>query len=280
MLSKFLLSGLLFTSSLTFMSVAMAGFEDDGDTLKISVRKLKSGSKNGEIFVEGTKCSVSNLTQPSWGALDGLEKGDKLKAVKKDGSFYFAHIQDAGFPTKYNYSTEQWATGFNNPIKRIIFDLKVTPLSEKTTVEFNDNVVPSTTIVSTSKLEQKEEKVENKTPVLSSINLSPVDMVEFDFFKNLVLTGKLLSKGLQMGKLVTNQGTFSVTNISYMLPVLYDSVKFTAYASYGSNGEFVLTQVTNSGYEMKLNPQTNQMEYDYTRPIPGKSVVVKIKKIN
>jgi len=279
MLNKLALGGLLLTSSLALTSAAVAGFEDNGDTLKISVRKLQSGSKYGEIFVQGKKCTVSNLTPALWSSLQDLQKSDKLTASKNQGSFYFSHTQGGGFETKYNEETKQWEPDFEKPLPGMtIFNLKVTPLSEKPTVETietNNNVVPLTTTLSSLKLESKEEIKEEKPSISSSVTISPVEMVEFDYSgQNLVLTVEQLEKGFQEGKLVTNHGTFSVAPASQYASNTFTTIwdKKQKLTGYISGGQFYFSHMEGMGYEMKYNEETKQWEPDYTRPMPGVEV--------
>jgi len=272
MLNKFALGGLLLTSSLALTSAAMAGFEDNGDTLNISVRKLQSGSKYGEIYVQGKKCTVSNLTPALWSSLQDLKKDDKLTASKNQGSFYFSHTQGGGFETKYNEETKQWEPDFEKPLPGMtIFNLKLTPLSEKPTVETienNTNVVSLTTTLSSLKIDQ--EIKEEKPSISSSVTISPVELVEFDYGRNLVLTAEQLEKGFLEGKLVTNHGTFSVAPshqyASNTFTMIWDKKqKFTGYVS---GGQFHFSHME-GGYEMKYNEETKEWELDYTRPTPG-----------
>jgi|GEM_PF-2677562 len=278
MLNKLALGGLLLTSSLALTSAVTAGFEDDGNTLKVSVRKLKRGSKDGEIFVQGTKCAVSNLTPALWDSLQDLKKDDKLKAFKNQGSFYFSYTR-GGFESRYNEETKQWETDFEKPLPDVtVFNLKVTPLSDKTTVETieaNNNVVPLTTTLSSLKLEQKEELKEEKPSVSSSVTISPVEQVEFDDSgQSLVLTAAQLEKGLKEGKLVTNHGTFSVAPADQNAPnsfvkILDKQQKFTGYVS---EGQFYFHH-SEYGFAMniKYNDETQTYGYqpDYTKPGEG-----------
>lgn len=284
MLNKFLLSGLLFTSSLALMSAANAGFEDDGNTLRISVRKLKSGSKNGEISVQGTKCSVVNLTPAFFNLIGELGEKEKLVASKREGVFYFSRIIDGGFEMKKNLETQQLEPDYDKPLPGItIFDLAVKPLSGKTTVDSkSETVAPITTALSTMKLEEKKE--EKKSSVSSSVTVSQVDMVEFGGYsgKDLVLTGEQLERGLQTGKLVTNYGTFSVAQAPHSytsFSMLYDkSRKFTGSES---NGTFSFSHMEGGGPTLKQNLETQQWEYDYNNMMPSTQVFsLIVKKID
>lgn len=248
----------------------MAGFEDDGDTLKVSVRKLKSGSKYGKIIVQETECSVSNLTPALWSSLRDLKKDDKLKAVKKNGSFYFSLIQDADFPTKYNPSTDKWDTD-SKPLKSIIFDLKVTPPSTVDDVDSNTgSPLPMTQPLASLKLEEVNEKAPS---VPSSVVATSVETVEW-FGKKLVLTAEQLEKGFQEGKLVTNHGTFSVGSGSPYASNLFCMLRnnHLKFAADESEGQFNFFHME-SGPERKYNPEIKALELDYKNLTPEMEVL-------
>ncbi len=300
MLKKTLISGLLLTSSFVALSPVNAGsgFEDEGRTLVLSVKKLKSGYKNEGLIVQGKHLSMKSIGTPNF-ENPSLDKKMKLSAsVNLDGDFNFSYTTPGGPGMKYNEETKEWEPDFYSCMPgETLFDLIVSPVSKKpivgSTVEelstpsssyfsspeirISDNIIlekpkegtsPSVPLVSAIIEEaQVPSSIPHSSPVLPAVAL---EIVELDTYGKLGLSLSQIRKGFEEGVLETNLGKFSITQAPYSgvspnFDLVYDKdQKFFAYAQ---DGDFYVSHYISGGFGMKFNEETQMWEEDCT--IPG-----------
>jgi hypothetical protein len=311
-LKKTLISGLLLTSSFVALSPVNAGsgFEDEGRTLVLSVKKLKSGYKNEGLIVQGKHLSMKSIGTPNF-ENPSLDKKMKLSAsVNLDGDFNFSYTTPGGPGMKYNEETKEWEPDFYSCMPgETLFDLIVSPVSKKpivgSTVE--ELSTPSSSYFSSPEirisdniiLEKPKEGASPSVPLVSAIieeaqvpssmpHSSPVlpvvalESVELDTYGGLGLSLRQLKKGFEAGVLETNLGKFSITQAPYSgspnFGLVYnDDQKFSAYAH---DGIFCFSHYTPGGPSMKFNKETQKWEEDWETPGPTEEVFnLIIKKI-
>lgn len=230
MVNKFLLSGVLLTSSFAFTFPIHAGFEENGEVLNISVRKLKRAVKKEKISVQGVRCKVQNLTKPNFDLIPKAHKKNKLESRKTDGAFYFNYLDNA-------------------------LNLKIIPLQAQ--LPSNTTASHPSTMLSTQTL---QDLMESKSSATSSAPIADEERVEFDG-KYLALTAKQLEKAYSIGSLKTNHGTFSVAST---FPPQFDRLfdKAQKFSASLVNGEFNISYSEEGSPTQKFNVETQQWEED------------------